>query len=1434
MSSLNFAGDSGSLSDINLTQGLKRSQIAALNDLMKQIAGNAAVSAGNTAQADPLNSPFELFVNPYIGSDEFVGGSYNDYEEGTDAATRLASKLKRLEKQRLTCGFSPQRPFKTINRAVIEAAIITSKNWYTDYSDAGQVDCVSIKLSSGVHTVYNNPGDSSLGTGTGKFNQNWSTSYTPTTDELAAFNPPVTGGILLPRGCSLKGDDLRKISLRPTYVPTSADETDNYSNRAGILKITGTGYYFGFTFLDKINNLTSHHLLDAFQFASKAELDLFYSKCESAVGTGADLSSALIKTRSTEYQIVGPIDITESPTSAWDTTKSASPYIFNVSVRSEYGMGGAFMDGAKNEGLSSMVCANFTGVSLQKDMSCWQIYSNGTWTNLANTEAAYETYINTEPDNVRMDPKRLSRHISAINNAVIQEVSVFSIGHGVQHFTDLGGEVTITNSNSSFGGCSALSKGYKTFSFPQDKNWSVAKIEVPLNLSEKTNNIQRIYLGTVSAISDTLITLTSGLEIASNSTTIPNVLYKDGYSLKHNTRVWVENPLGADWQTSLTASAWSSSSPTLINVTAALAEGNSAGTAPGTNPDTGNSLAVGKRVYIRRLADTRTPSERRMALQLTNTSSARIPERNFVLQTDPSRASGAISRELDGGGAEVFTVESSGVGSETGVTKSAAITVRRAAPDVSYSNGGFFRAGTVVKHANKHFQALRDQTTTTATPSPNDWAETFVHMPEDYCAEDNRLNTAPILVIDTDTDSTDTSTTLGINFTTGWTTAGDLRTQYESGTDYQGVYAFLIALGFSASNAMNSLKPQAEANRKLDPVNQLTGEPSGGAATAVGNWAVEFRRPSVLRLFAHSWEFNGALNYSKALPAAQKTIGPQNKFTYYFTNEAGGRVVPQGSNEEGFNITPRGLEDVETGATISVENIDNSTIDDTQIIDFPDLRVDNLTINTAVSFPENAKATGDDRGIVSLAKLTDLEDPPTLTTDEDLDATAVTPKGLRYWQGKQRLVQSLPSGVPYALLHVASSKANALTGNNSIPFGLKENSDLEWSATGNVFHETIFTSLTAAVEKASQLFLPTGSTVVISIHDDLVNDEAGPIQLVNGFAQFNVLGARGTAATTPTIHMKRGTTANACDRIPQYAAVEAFSAGAIFGDLTLKLDCNGVGDISATFNGGFAVGGRDMITEWSNVGTYFVAATCNYGGTIDLQFRSNGTPTSKRYLTNIVKSKISTGNNNTEPKFIFLGSNKAGSGLTGHGCDLRIDFEQPNSVHGLKFSHDLTAGVGGDTSTGNLKLSLLDLGGRGGVKTGTRFGATLDYNFDNKDFNLVDIIGSGFLLNQNYQGRSFKTVALSSSSASSSYGINSTSLATIVAVQLQNGCCADASSDADVNTVPEPLQSGFLGILAELEKDTSIVNSGIGLLLTAQNSTNSFIYNSRNSARNVT
>ena len=50
-----------------------------------------------------------------------------------------------------------------------------------------------------------------------------------------------------------------------------------------------------------------------------------------------------------------------------DTVTSASPYIFNVSLRSVFGMCGVLADGAKATGFRSMVIAQFTGIGLQKD-----------------------------------------------------------------------------------------------------------------------------------------------------------------------------------------------------------------------------------------------------------------------------------------------------------------------------------------------------------------------------------------------------------------------------------------------------------------------------------------------------------------------------------------------------------------------------------------------------------------------------------------------------------------------------------------------------------------------------------------------------------------------------------------------------------------------------------------------------------------------------------------------------------------------------------------------------------------------------------------------------------------------------------------------------------------------------------------------------------
>jgi hypothetical protein len=1013
VSSLARSGSSNSI--VNATsQGLVKEQIGVLVDMLRQLGGNARVVAGALAQADPLSSPFTLYVNPYIGSDRFIGGPYNTFEQGETDEEIIASKLKRIELQRLECGYTPYRPFRTINRAVIEAAIITSKNWYTYTDPRAHVDCVSIVLAPGVHILYNDPGSSSTNLAS------WGTSKDPTDAELIAFNPATVGGVLLPRGCSLCGPDLRKTTIRPTWVPPVADELADYSNRRGMLKITGTGYFFGFTVMDKVGEDRSHHLLDAFQFASEPELDDFYAKCFSSVGSGADLGSALTVTRPTEYEIVGPIDGTQNPTSLWDTTASASPYIFNCSIRSNYGICGAFMDGARVGGLKSMVCANFTGVSLQKDMTCWQVYENGNWVGLANTPTDYQKYISTPPDNVRMNPARLSRHITAVNDAFIQEVSVFAIGQGIHHFTDLGGEITVTNSNSSFGGCAALSRGYKGFAFPQDRNWTVNRIRVPLNLGEKTGNVRRIFLGVISAISDSVITLQAALATDELSTTVPALLLRDNYSLASGTRIWIENPSGDDWRTTLSEAAWSSSTPNQINIDAAP-------TQSGTDEEVGlnsqgNSLAIGKRVYIRRLVDTRSPSERRVSLQINNTASSRLPERNFVLQTDPARVGGAISRRLTAGGDEVLVISGSGVGPEpsSGVSKTSEITIRRASGTVDYANETFYRAGTIVRHANKHFQSLRDQTTTTEVPDSKTWGETFVHMPSDYNAEDQQRNEAGFIAIDSDTDPDANSTTLGIDWSAVWSSAGPTRDQYRSSSDYLGVYAFLRALGFTESAAHAALLPKAANQRDRNPASStdFPTAPSGGAATGLGSWAIEFRRPSVLRLYGHAWEWAGYLNYSKSIPAAQKDLSAQNKFTYYFTNETGGRVVPQGSNEDGFNVSPKGLEDIETGATLTVDQIGSSTLDDFQRTDFPngltasEITVDILRINTSVQFPEVSAAKVDQLGPVRLASIEQVtatgSNAPVSTTDAAINSApeAVTIGALNRWRQAQRLISA--------------------------------------------------------------------------------------------------------------------------------------------------------------------------------------------------------------------------------------------------------------------------------------------------------------------------------------------------------------------------------------------------------------------------------------------
>ena len=156
-------------------------------------------------------------------------------------------------------GNSLTKPFKTIQRALIEAARFS----YLRGNDNDLVERTTILLFPGDHIIDNRPGFgirneagiakaiSPGGAATGAQNTltltlNSSFDLTQEDNILYKFNS-VHGGIVVPRGTSIVGLDLRKTRIRPLYVPNPTD--DNVKSTA-IFRITGACYFWQFTFFD--------------------------------------------------------------------------------------------------------------------------------------------------------------------------------------------------------------------------------------------------------------------------------------------------------------------------------------------------------------------------------------------------------------------------------------------------------------------------------------------------------------------------------------------------------------------------------------------------------------------------------------------------------------------------------------------------------------------------------------------------------------------------------------------------------------------------------------------------------------------------------------------------------------------------------------------------------------------------------------------------------------------------------------------------------------------------------------------------------------------------------------------------------------------------------------------------------------------------------
>ena len=190
-------------------------------------------------------------------------------------------------------GSSLTRPFKTIQRALIES----SRFSYQQGLNNDRFGKTTILLYPGDHTIDNRPGWIPDGANNYRLRSGETSNDFPPFDLTTSFDltdpnnqlyklNSVHGGVIIPRGTSIVGLDLRKTKIRPLYVPKP--DNDNIE-RSTIFRVTGACYIWQFSLFDADPNGTcfvdyttnqfvpnfSHHKLSCFCGKRKGEEDGF-------------------------------------------------------------------------------------------------------------------------------------------------------------------------------------------------------------------------------------------------------------------------------------------------------------------------------------------------------------------------------------------------------------------------------------------------------------------------------------------------------------------------------------------------------------------------------------------------------------------------------------------------------------------------------------------------------------------------------------------------------------------------------------------------------------------------------------------------------------------------------------------------------------------------------------------------------------------------------------------------------------------------------------------------------------------------------------------------------------------------------------------------------------------------------------------------------
>ena len=209
-------------------------------------------------------------------------------------------------------------------------------------------------------------------------------------------------------------------------------------------------------------------------------------------GTVAALGTSVSLVSGTIYTAQSGLSANAVVKAEVDSVESASPYVFNCSIRSTWGICGIWANGLKATGFKSMVIAQYTGVSLQKDDRAfirYDEYSN-TFNQASLTDAFATVPYHTKGDAYWKDDWR-NFHVRASDDAFIQNVSIFAVGFADHFLMESGGDMSITNSNSNFGNTSLHAIGFKGFAFNQDKGGYITDIVPPKTIPETQGNTKK-------------------------------------------------------------------------------------------------------------------------------------------------------------------------------------------------------------------------------------------------------------------------------------------------------------------------------------------------------------------------------------------------------------------------------------------------------------------------------------------------------------------------------------------------------------------------------------------------------------------------------------------------------------------------------------------------------------------------------------------------------------------------------------------------------------------------------------------------------------------------------------------------------------------------------------------------------------------------------